>query len=125
MVGVIPFLGFWFARKNPAESSQSGIQIKKYIPLFVIGYVTMGVARTAGDYLFGLENQTWINVWTFVKTSATYVITVAIACVGLNTDLRKLSTLGIKPFICGFTAALSVGLMSWFLVSRFGKYLTF
>lgn len=125
MIVVIPFLGFWFARKNANKTSGTGIQIMKYVPLFVFGYIAMGIARTLGDHLCGAENVAWTSTWHAVKTLATYIITVAITCVGLNTDIRKLSTLGYKPFICGLVAALSVGIVSWLLVAQFGHYLTF
>ncbi len=125
MILVIPFLGFWAGRKNARSTSGSRIQIMKYIPLFVLGYVAMGAARSTGDYVFGIDNATWQSSWQIVKTTATYVITVAIACVGLNTDIRKLSSLGYRPFICGFIAAITVGIVSWLLVTRFEHYLAF
>ena len=126
MIAVIPFLGFWFARKNAGGTSGRKIQIVKYIPLFVIGYIMMGVVRSAGDGVFGAGKDTcWYGCWHFVKSSATYVIAVAIACIGLNTDIKKLTKLGYKPFVCGLIAALSVGIVSWLLVTQFGNYLRF
>ena len=125
MIVVIPFLGFWFGRKNAHKTSGTRIQIMKYVPLFVFGYIAMGIARTLGDHLCGTENVAWSSTWHAVKTLATYIITVAITCVGLNTDIRKLFTLGYKPFVCGLIAALSVGIVSWLLVTQFGHYLTF
>jgi uncharacterized integral membrane protein (TIGR00698 family) len=126
MVAVIPFLGFWFARKNAGETPGRKIQIVKYIPLFVIGYVMMGVVRSVGDGVFGVDKDTyWYGCWHFVKSSATYVIAVAIACIGLNTDIKRLTKLGYKPFVCGLIAAMSVGMVSWLLVTQFGNYLRF
>lgn len=125
MIIVIPFLGFWFARKSVRKTPGTRIQIMKYVPLFVFGYIAMGLARTLGDHLFGAENAAWTGLWYAVKTSATYIITIAITCVGLNTDIKKLSVLGVKPFVCGLAAALSVGFVSWLLVTQFGHYLTF
>jgi uncharacterized integral membrane protein (TIGR00698 family) len=124
MMAVIPLLGFWFARKNARETSGQRIQIMKYIPLFVIGYLVMGIVRSLGDGIFG-DGAVWESCWHFVKSSATYVIAIAIACIGLNTDIKKLTKLGYKPFICGLIAALSVGIVSWFLVTTLGNYLRF
>lgn len=42
------------------------------------------------------------------------------AGVGLSTDFKMFKGLGIKPFYIGFIAALSVGLVSFTLVSLFG-----
>lgn len=124
MVFVIPFLGFWYGRKNTQKTSDNKIQILKYVPVFVFGYIAMGVIRSLGDFAFS-ESASWEHCWHFIKSSATYVIAIAIACVGLNTDIRKLTRLGYKPFICGLIAALSVGAVSWLLVTQFGGFLIF
>ncbi len=124
MIVVIPFLGFWAGRKNAGGAAGPGIRIMKYVPLFVFGYVAMGIVRTLGDHFFGADSAAWTGVWQTVKMAATYTIAVAITCVGLSTDIRKLSKLGYKPFVCGFVAALSVGIVSWLLVTRLGRFLT-
>ena len=126
MILVIPFLGFWFARKNNQTGTKQTFRIAKYIPLFVLGYILMGVTRSLGDYAFGTDKGTaWHECWGFIKTSAGYIIAVAIAGIGLNTDIRKLAKLGYKPFACGLIAAVSVGAVSWLLVTQFSSYLSF
>ena len=125
MIVVIPFLGYWFRRRTAKEGTGTGIKVMKYLPLFVLGYVAMGVVRTLGDRFIGADNAVWVSTWQTVKVIAGYLITVALASVGLNTNLRKLSVLGHKPFVCGLVAALSVGLVSWLLVWLFGGYLAF
>jgi len=124
MIVVIPFLGFWIGRKSAFQTSGTRIQIMKYVPLFVFGYIAMGIVRTLGDHIFGPESAAWSSTWHAVKSLATYTIAVAITCVGLSTDIRKLSRLGYKPFICGLVAALTVGIVSWLMVVQWGHYLT-
>lgn len=126
MIVVIPFLGFWYRSRIDKGSSKQKIKIAKYIPLFVFGYLLMGVIRSVGDSVFGTGKETeWYAFWQFIKTSAAYVIAVAIACIGLNTDIKKLIKLGLKPFGCGLIAALSMGLVSYILITIFGNYLKF
>jgi len=125
MVFVIPFLGYWFGRKSEQNTSNKKIKIMKYIPFFVFGYVLMGILRSAGDVVFGPDNTTWFSTWHFIKDGAVYVISIAVACIGLNTDVRKLARLGLKPFLCGFIAACSVGAVSLFLILTFGHVLKF
>jgi len=124
MVLVIPLLGLMFARKNAGKTTGRKMQIARYIPLFVVFYLVMGMIRTAGDGLFG-QAEGWVACWTYVKTMAAFVITLAVACMGLNTDIRKLIKLGLKPFGCGLVAALSVGVISYVLVTVFGDYFRF
>ena len=126
MMAVIPFLGFWFARKNAKETFGQKIRITKYVPLFVIGYLVMAIVRSLGDGIFGGGKDTdWYTCWHFVKTASGYVIAVSIACIGLNTDIKKLTKLGYKPFTCGLIASFSVGVVSWLLVRLLGNYLQF
>jgi len=128
MMLVIPFLGFWYARKNAVKTAGGPkFQVVKYIPLFVIGYLVMAVVRSVGDGIFEdtQSAESWIYCWKLVKTSAGYVIATSVACIGLNTDIKKLIKLGLKPFVCGLIAALSVGAVSYALVTIFGDYLRF
>jgi len=125
MVFVIPVLGYWFAKKSAQGASAKGLQIAKYIPLFVLGYVVVVLLRSLGDYAFGASNTGWTSACSFVKTSATYLIAIAVSCIGLNTNIRKLTKLGYKPFVCGLIAAVSVGAVSWLLVTGLGAYLKF
>jgi uncharacterized integral membrane protein (TIGR00698 family) len=125
MILVIPFLGFWFARRNAKGDPQTKLSLTKYVPLFVFGYVAMGVVRSLGDYAFGTASASWVSFWSFVKASATYVIAIAVTCIGLNTNIRKLTKLGYKPFVCGLIAAVYVGAVSWLLATRLGHFLQF
>lgn len=123
MIVVIPFICFLSGRKDACAAGGTRLRIMKYVPLFVFGYIAMGIVRTLGDHFFGADSAAWTGVWQAVKMAATYTIAVAITCVGLSTDIRKLSKLGCRPFICGLVAALSVGVVSWLLVTRFGRFL--
>lgn len=124
MIAVIPFLGYWFARKTAKAAQGQKIRVMKYIPLFVVGYILMGIVRTVGDGVFGSGEQ-WVATWNFIKHSAEYIIAVAIACIGLHTDFKKLAKLGFKPFLGGLVASFAVGAVSWLLVTLFGSYLKF
>jgi len=126
MIAVIPFLGFWFARKQTktAGNKENKIRILKYIPVFVIGYLIMAAVRSTGDAVFG-TNDYWTGFWKFTKTTAGYVITTFIACIGLSTDIKKLVELSLKPFLSGLIASSSVGAVSLFLILLFGSFLRF
>jgi uncharacterized integral membrane protein (TIGR00698 family) len=125
MVFVIPILGYLFARKSARQGSAKGLQIAKYIPLFVLGYILVVLLRSLGDYTFGTASASWTSACGVVKTSATYLIAIAVSCIGLNTNIRRLAKLGYKPFVCGLIAAVSVGAVSWLLVTSLGSHLRF
>ena len=123
MIAVIPFLGFWYAKKNAQHTSAGKPKLSSVIPFFVIGFVIMGVVRSLGDYGFGAEDASWKEVVSIIKESAKYLVAIAVACIGLNTNIRKLLKLGFRPFLCGLIAAVSVGGVSLLLVKLFGSYL--
>ena len=85
----------------------------------------MGGIRSLGDIIFGTDDKSWLFALSAVNSSATFVISVAVACVGLNTDFGKFKIHGYKPFVVGFSAALSVGLVSWLLIQLFNQHLIF
>jgi uncharacterized integral membrane protein (TIGR00698 family) len=123
MVVVIPALSFWSARNGDQGTGNARGSVTQYVPFFVLGYIVMGILRSSGDHFWGGENEMWVCLWQGIKTTALYIIVLAITCVGLSTDIRKLSALGIAPFACGLVAALAVGVVSWLVVSMFGPYI--
>ncbi|MBN2211991.1 MAG: putative sulfate exporter family transporter [Sedimentisphaerales bacterium] len=123
MLAVIPFLGMWYARKNAKQMTGKRPTLSSVVPFFVLGFVIMAVVRSLGDWGFSGDNANWPEIVAFVKKSAHYLIAVAVACIGLSTNVKKLAKLGVKPFICGLIAAVSVGGVSLFLVTLFKEYL--
>jgi uncharacterized membrane protein YadS len=47
-----------------------------------------------------------------IKDSAKVFLSMAMAAVGLSTNLKDLKSMGYKPFIVGFIAMVTVGLVS-------------
>jgi uncharacterized integral membrane protein (TIGR00698 family) len=126
LIGVVPFLASLSARsRESGEGAAARPRLKDTVPLFVAGYVILALVRTFGDLAFGAVSPAWTGIHTHVGDAATYVIAVAIACVGLHTDVRKLARLGWKPLAVGLTAAASVGVVSGVLVTLFGGLLRF
>ena len=55
---------------------------------------------------------------------AKYILAIAIAGAGLSTQLKKLKKLTFKPFLIGLMAAITVGLVSYVLVTIFYNPIT-
>ena len=49
----------------------------------------------------------------------------AMAAVGLSTNLKDIKSMGYKPFIVGFVAMVTVGLVSIIAMQSFTKLLLF
>eukprot|EP00467_Chlorarachnion_reptans_P008745 CAMPEP_0114520938 /NCGR_PEP_ID=MMETSP0109-20121206/19902_1 /TAXON_ID=29199 /ORGANISM="Chlorarachnion reptans, Strain CCCM449" /LENGTH=457 /DNA_ID=CAMNT_0001701975 /DNA_START=330 /DNA_END=1699 /DNA_ORIENTATION=- len=134
LAAVIPTLA-WHSLRNSGEADPkdggSGKKkgpinmtslFKKCFPLFVLGFIAMGCARTVGDMMierggkaFGyFEKQEWKDLANRIgnDVGGRFLLGTAMAGVGLNTSLATFREggLGIRPFIVGSTGALVVGL---------------
>ena len=54
-----------------------------------------------------------------IKDSAKIFLSMAMAAVGLSTNLKDLKSMGYKPFVVGFIAMVTVGLVSIFTMKIF------
>ena len=111
MVIVIPYLAHRSLSNNNTKPNVSTI-----FPYFIIGFIVFGLVRTFGDYYFLNQNDSVINNWNliihYIKQSAEFLLIIAMAAIGYNTNLKYFKKLGIKPFYLGFIAASMVGLIS-------------
>ena len=111
MVIVIPYLAHRSLSNNNTKPNVSTI-----FPYFIIGFIVFGLVRTFGDYYFLNQNDSVINNWNliihYIKQSAEFLLIIAMAAIGYNTNFKDFKKLGIKPFYLGFIAASMVGLIS-------------
>jgi uncharacterized integral membrane protein (TIGR00698 family) len=130
MAAVIP----WMAIRHMRQSARAGAQLAQdagsragfwqLFPQFVLGFVLLAGVRTLGDAgvrgMAGFGGRAlglwgaggWQAAHAAVTTWASYLLTVALAAVGLSTRFADLRGLGIKPFLVGLGAAFAVGLVS-------------
>jgi uncharacterized membrane protein YadS len=52
------------------------------------------------------------NIVHFIKASSKVFLTMAMAAIGLSTNLRDLKNMGYKPFVVGFIGMATVGIVS-------------
>jgi len=143
MILVIPLMAFLYIKNQMKEATESGefkftvkskVNIKKLIPVFVIGFLLVSIFRSIGDaginttpnLAFGLlEADSWDGLIKIVKDFASILFVVALGGVGLSTDFSNFKGLGIKPFIVGLCAALTTGIVSFLSVSLLGGLIIF
>jgi uncharacterized membrane protein YadS len=120
MLVVIPLLTFLFARSHQTEPGQP-TDLKKLLPLFIIGFVAMSLLRTTGDLgdmAFGFIPATMWQAGIELTTQlSNLLLAVAMAAVGLSTSLAGIRRIGYLPLAIGFAAAVLVGLTSVGLLS--------
>nr|MBC8340943.1 putative sulfate exporter family transporter [Pseudomonadota bacterium] len=113
MVGVIPLMAAFYHESSEGKGEVAKPSVRQLVPFFVFGFIAMAFVRTLGDVgerPFGfLDPDVWALVIKSTSTVSTFCLTIAMATVGLGTNLRRLQMLGLKPLAVGLGAALIVG----------------
>ena len=120
LIIMIPLFAFLYNRGQRKESNYSILNI---FPYFVLGFIGMIILRNIGDQIFSTYNEdSWIKTIEFIQISSKIFLTMAMAAIGLSTNLKDIRNMGYKPFIVGFVAMLTVGIIS---ISTIEIYLKF
>ncbi len=96
------------ARQDRTHGRAPGKSKPVPLPWFVLGFVA----------LVGLNSVITVPVAlkTEIVTATTFLLAVALAAMGLETDLRKLRAKGLKPFALAFAAFLFIAGFSLMLI---------
>ena len=119
LIIMIPLFAFLY---NRGRSSSKSYSILKIFPYFVLGFVGMIILRNTGDQLFATDNSKWLEIIEIIKFSSKIFLTMAMAAIGLSTDLKDVKKMGFKPFFVGFIAMLTVGIISIFTIEIYLKF---
>ena len=57
-----------------------------------------------------------------IKAGSKVFLTMAMAAIGLSTNLKDIRNMGYKPFIVGFTSMLTVGIVSILTIEIYVKF---
>ena len=127
MIVIIPAIGFLYLKSQNAIEEKHKVSIFSMVPIFILGFILMGLIRTIGDYgiketqiaLMMFNSSSWEQIIAVIKICAEFSLAIAMAAVGMSANIVSLKELGIKPFYVGFAAALCVGLVSYFGITLF------
>ncbi len=108
LIIMIPLFAILYNRGVSKEKKYSILNI---FPYFVLGFVGMIILRNIGDQMFSVNNNNWSEIIDFVKASSKIFLTMAMAAIGLSTNLKDVRKMGFKPFLVGFIAMLTVGIV--------------
>ena len=120
MAIVIPLLAYLFHRNQKNNYPTKSFKITQAFPLFIVGFIIFSILRSLGDFTLGQQGEAfgfitsanWSVIIKQIKETAEICLIIAMAAVGLSTDLRQLKNLGIRPFYVGLSTALAVGIVS-------------
>ena len=118
LVIMIPLFAFLYNRGKTTDKKYSIIDI---FPYFVLGFVAMIIIRNLGDLIYS-NNYNWLATIEGIKFSSKIFLTMAMAAIGLSTNLKEIKNMGYKPFVVGFIGMATVGLVS---ITTIELYLNF
>ena len=119
---IVVGLSIWYARQKRAQQIAHVTKVGKFttlFPPFILGFVALALAATlhlkesflwdAGDVDVVLAKRvTWLS---------TFILTIAMAGVGLGVDLRGLKKIGLKALYVGLASAVLLAVFSFGLLS--------
>ena len=122
LIIMIPLFAFLYNRGLTNEKNYSILNI---FPYFVLGFVGMIILRNVGDQIFLIDKTSyWNEMVNFIKTLSKIFLTMAMAAIGLSTNLKDIKNMGHKPFVVGFVSMLTVGIVSILTIEIYLKLFT-
>jgi uncharacterized integral membrane protein (TIGR00698 family) len=127
MAAVIPLVAIYYHRGASGPATGPRRTLAQMFPLFIAGFFLMTLLRTVGDIgdrPFGvIDPADWEQFVKIGGQTAAWLLTIAMASVGLGTSLARLLKLGLRPLAVGLVAALLVGVVSVAMVKLVGPLL--
>jgi len=112
IVPVTLFLAFYTSRKIAGDKSGRSYSIAKIFPWFVLGFMAASVINTLLPLPQGFGS--------FLAQTGKFVIIMAMASIGLNTNIARLVKSGGKPILLGFICWVVLSLTS--LAVQYGRF---
>jgi uncharacterized integral membrane protein (TIGR00698 family) len=107
---ILPIVGFMAAlRARASAAAGARVPWSRIVPWFIVWFLCAALVNTTG-----IVPADWHGG---IADGATFLISIALAAIGLQTDLRRLVSTGFRPLALGFTLWLAVAFTS-LLVQR-------
>lgn len=111
-LAIIPItlvLALWRTHKTKTEQSQGGeaFSLKRAFPMFILYFVLASIITTVCTTV-GVP----AGVFTPLKTLSKFFIVMAMAAIGMNTNIVKLVKTGGKPIFMGFCCWVAIACVS-------------
>ena len=100
-----------YRTKKEKSSSGSSVSLKKIFPFFIIYFIVASIITTVATNVFGISS----DFFAPIKELSKFFIVVAMAAIGLNTNIVKLVKTGGKPIILGLCCWVGITAVSLIL----------
>lgn len=115
-LAIIPItLVLAFIRTRREKNSSDSVDIKKIFPFFILFFILASLITTISTSL-GVS----AGIFAPFKTLSKFFIVMAMAAIGLNTNIVHLIKSGGKPILMGFCCWVGISLVSIFMQNMLG-----
>ncbi|MCB2305588.1 YeiH family protein [Clostridium estertheticum] len=101
---IFAFVTAYKKKKESKNNSKVNYSFRKIFPWFIIWFLVASLLNTLG--IFKGDSLTYIN------TTGKFMIVMAMSAIGLNTDIKKMVSNGVRPILLGFIVWFSVASVS-------------
>ena len=118
MAPVIVGLSWFYLKRRQIEAEAKGggkakgVQLRQAVPLFVFGFLAMAVLNSLGAFSPAVRHT--------IQIVSQFLILLALAGVGLETDIGVIRKIGLRSFFAGLCASLFMAVVSFALISWVG-----
>ena len=120
LIIMIPLFAFLY---NRGQSYKKNYSILEIFPYFVLGFIGMIILRNIGDQVFvSVNNISWSETVGVIEFLSKIFLTMAMAAIGLSTNLKDIKQMGYKPFIVGFISMLTVGIVCIITIESYLRF---
>ncbi len=115
-LAIIPItLVLAFIRMKKESGTESKVSMKKIFPFFILYFVAASIITTVAVN-FGVD----VSLFHPIKEFSKFFIIIAMAAIGLNTNIVKLIKTGGKPLALGFSCWCGITLVSLLMQQLLG-----
>lgn len=123
MVLIIPLVAFvyinWVGGKIGGKNIPFLTQVKQSIPGFVLGFLAMATLNSIGLFSW-MTTFSGMNISDLLGQITRWSILIALAGIGLGTDLFKLRQVGFNTIVVAFVTFIAAAVGSLLLIMAFG-----
>ena len=112
IIPVVFLVSFFYNRQtNKAEGTKHKFNFIKAFPTFILGFLAFAVLNSVGVFTEAISD-------VLVQISK-FMILLALSGIGLGVDFRKFKSIGVKPFLLGFSVEMILAVIALFATKLF------
>lgn len=124
-LAIIPitlFLAFMRTKKEKVKNSAgTKVSLKSIFPMFILYFILASILTTIFTY-FHIDLVASVSFTSIMKEISKFFIVLAMAAIGLNTNIIKLIKTGGKPIFLGFCCWIGITIVSLLMQHVMGLY---